>query len=110
MDAGPTADLSRYCAVMQYDTAVRARHHPSGIYRECEHDHSENDAGVVDCEGYYSCADGKLYDICAECCTNWWGDQTRDCANYHDHRKDWRCGTLRDMDGEDGWPTKGQLA
>lgn len=68
--------------------AVVALHKPITLYEECGHTHEDNEPNVMDVPDVgFVCQDGKLYDVCNECCTD--GDsQNETCAGDHDHGKD----------------------
>jgi hypothetical protein len=89
-------------------TRVRALHSPYAIYADCDHAHEAGEPGVVEVEDIgLTC--NHVYDVCKECCMNVpvaWMGQSEECASTHRHRKDWRCATLRALDGEQVTPSQ----
>jgi len=66
---------------------VRVLHRPWKVLDECDHEHTDEDvrAGrAVDTGWALSCDEALMYVACAECCTKD-GEQTEDCATYHNH-------------------------
>ena len=82
-------------------------HAPYGIYDECDHEHTEDEADdphsdvrYVDEVGYV-CSAGLMYEVCQECCVSEGFGQREDCADRHDHDKGKpRCPTVEAL-GED---------
>lgn len=84
--------------------AVRSIHREFRIYRECGHEHTDDDLGkpgVIELDDVgVVCQAGSLYSICAACCTD--GEfQREDCADDHPHDDApcWPCPTLAALDG-----------
>jgi hypothetical protein len=74
--------------------ALKGLHEPFGIYDECDHTHTDEEAedqtsGVlfVDEVGL-TCHDGLMYNICKTCCWREHFGQTEECAGEHEHGKD----------------------
>ena len=75
-------------------------HRPFKVYDECGHEHQETDEGVTDVEDIgFVCEAGLAYTACSHCCTSY-GDQTEECATYHDHTRH-ICETRAVLAGED---------
>jgi len=67
------------------EARVRAVHRPFAIYDHCGHDHNPEDAGVIDVDSVgLVCGYGKVYDICASCCSDDGESQSEHCL-VHDH-------------------------
>lgn len=62
--------------------AVADLHRPQPIYDECERDCPEHG---IPLNYYTGCPDRITAMVCRHCCLDAAGDQTEDCATYHDH-------------------------
>ena len=63
-------------------TAVADLHRPQPIYDECERDCPDHG---IPLNYYTGCPDRIIAMACRHCCLDAAGDQTEDCATYHDH-------------------------
>lgn len=102
-----TEGMDAYDQIPRGIEALRAQvarviklHSPFKIYDECGHQHKETDEGVTCVEDIdLVCEDGLMYTACTHCCTSY-GDQTEECATYHDHTRH-ICETRAVLAGED---------
>jgi len=62
--------------------AVADLHRPQPIYDECERDCPDHG---IPLNYYTGCPDRIIAMACRHCCLDANGDQTEDCATYHDH-------------------------
>jgi len=62
--------------------AVADLHRPQPIYDECERDCPDHG---IPLNYYTGCPDRIIAMACRHCCLDAAGDQTEDCATYHDH-------------------------
>lgn len=62
--------------------AVADLHRPQPIYDECERDCPDHG---IPLNYYTGCPDRITAIACRHCCLDANGDQTEDCATYHDH-------------------------
>lgn len=63
-------------------------HIPFSIYTECDHDHDEDEPGVLQVEEVgLTCKDGLMYRICTVCCLSGGDYQPEHCADTHEHTK-----------------------
>lgn len=62
--------------------AVADLHRPQPIYDECERDCPDHG---IPLNYYTGCPDRIIAMACRHCCLDADGDQTEDCATYHDH-------------------------
>ncbi len=62
--------------------AVADLHRPQPIYDECERDCPDHG---IPLNYYTGCPDRITAMVCRCCCLDADGDQTEDCATYHDH-------------------------
>ena len=62
--------------------AVADLHRPQPIYDECERDCPDHG---IPLNYYTGCPDRIIAMACRHCCLGAAGDQTEDCATYHDH-------------------------
>ena len=62
--------------------AVADLHRPQPIYDECERDCPDHG---IPLNYYTGCPDRIVAMACRHCCLDANGDQTEDCATYHDH-------------------------
>ena len=62
--------------------AVAYLHRPQPIYDECERDCPDHG---IPLNYYTGCPDRIIAMACRHCCLDAAGDQTEDCATYHDH-------------------------
>ena len=62
--------------------AVADLHRPQPIYDECEPDCPDHG---IPLNYYTGCPDRIIAMVCRHCCLDANGDQTEDCATYHDH-------------------------
>lgn len=62
--------------------AVADLHRPQPIYDECERDCPDHG---IPLNYYTGCPDRITVMACRHCCLDANGDQTEDCATYHDH-------------------------
>jgi hypothetical protein len=90
---------------MSDDAPVRQLHSEFKIYHECDHDHAEDDPGVLDINDVgLTCEDGYWYSICLECCTHGSGEQPVECAENHyaeGPHNCWPCRTIQALDGSE---------